>query len=452
MIQFFCHIFRAVYGYEGQTNNLKIRGTGNGGLEEMIEELNSGEIMYAFCRVIDTKTSLKKCLLINWQGEGAPIVRKGTCANHIRDIEKLLKGAHITINARSEEDVEVDLIMEKLARATGSAYKFKEPRGQDVGNSLPVGTVYKRVNPEAEINATERDEFWQREEIEEKARIQQEKIRRDAEQKKIELETKTREEKLSKLREKAENSSCLTSQNNHHDISQQRIQELKNLKNKQIANQSTTNGDEDNDGKSKSEELKRQRNNETQQLIAQRTINARAVFEQNSSAGQMKSFVTKNSVISKMSSNIKSTITKVPDTPKDIVPAKEVNEKLVEEELPKKEIIPIPKSTVETIPQVEPTPPEIQQEQQIVNTQENELYNQLTGENYLYFDPNNEGMKARALYDYQAADETEITFDPGDIITHIDAIDEGWWQGLGPNGAYGLFPANYVEVIDSNTS
>lgn len=45
------------------------------------------------------------------------------------------------------------------------------------------------------------------------------------------------------------------------------------------------------------------------------------------------------------------------------------------------------------------------------------------------------------------ADDSEITFDPGDIITHIDQIDEGWWQGYGPDGSYGLFPANYVEII-----
>lgn len=45
-------------------------------------------------------------------------------------------------------------------------------------------------------------------------------------------------------------------------------------------------------------------------------------------------------------------------------------------------------------------------------------------------------------------DESEITFDPGDIITHIDKIDEGWWQGLGPDGTYGLFPANYVELLN----
>lgn len=78
------------------------------------------------------------------QGEGAPIVRKGTCANHIRDVEKLLKGAHITITARSEDDVEVDAIMGKLARATASAYKFNEPRGENEGHTGPIGTTYRR--------------------------------------------------------------------------------------------------------------------------------------------------------------------------------------------------------------------------------------------------------------------------------------------------------------------
>ena len=59
------------------------------------------------------------------------------------------------------------------------------------------------------------------------------------------------------------------------------------------------------------------------------------------------------------------------------------------------------------------------------------------------------GVRARALYDYQADDEGEISFDPGDIITHIDQIDPGWWQGMGPDGSYGLFPANYVELIEN---
>lgn len=55
------------------------------------------------------------------------------------------------------------------------------------------------------------------------------------------------------------------------------------------------------------------------------------------------------------------------------------------------------------------------------------------------------GVKAVAMYDYQAAADDEISFDPDDVITHIEQIDEGWWRGLCKN-RYGLFPANYVQL------
>uniref|UniRef100_A0A1E1XPV7 Putative cortactin n=1 Tax=Amblyomma sculptum TaxID=1581419 RepID=A0A1E1XPV7_AMBSC len=55
-------------------------------------------------------------------------------------------------------------------------------------------------------------------------------------------------------------------------------------------------------------------------------------------------------------------------------------------------------------------------------------------------------MSAVALYDYQAADYDEISFDPDDIITDIETIDEGWWRGK-CNGKVGLFPANYVQPL-----
>lgn len=107
----------------------------------------------------------------------------------------------------------------------------------------------------------------------------------------------------------------------------------------------------------------------------------------------------------------------------------------------------------EVIKEPEPEEPTVIIEPTETNIESAEVTDQNQAEEvpYVYFDPNNEGMKARALYDYQAADDTEITFDPGDVITHIDTIDEGWWQGLGPDGTYGLFPANYVEVIDNST-
>ena len=56
-----------------------------------------------------------------------------------------------------------------------------------------------------------------------------------------------------------------------------------------------------------------------------------------------------------------------------------------------------------------------------------------------------QGVTAIALYDYEAAESDEISFDPDDVITNIEMIDEGWWRGQ-CRGKFGLFPANYVKI------
>ncbi|XP_060740297.1 drebrin-like protein B isoform X1 [Tachysurus vachellii] len=56
-------------------------------------------------------------------------------------------------------------------------------------------------------------------------------------------------------------------------------------------------------------------------------------------------------------------------------------------------------------------------------------------------------LRVRALYDYQAEDETEISFEPGDIIMDVETVDKAWWRGFSKDGRHGLFPSNYVETI-----
>lgn len=158
--------------------------------------------MYAFIKIYDPKTSLDKYVLINWQGEGANTVRKGICANHLRDVEKFFSGAHLTLNARNEEEVDLDLIIGKLKKC-GSEYRFKE-KVTPLEPAAPVGTTYQRVNPIKEINSQERDKFWRREEEEERKRVEQEKMKRQAEIVKLELEIARREEQQTKQREKEE--------------------------------------------------------------------------------------------------------------------------------------------------------------------------------------------------------------------------------------------------------
>jgi len=57
------------------------------------------------------------------------------------------------------------------------------------------------------------------------------------------------------------------------------------------------------------------------------------------------------------------------------------------------------------------------------------------------------GIKVRALYDYEAAEEDELDFKAGDTFEKLEDEDEqGWCKGR-KDGKVGLYPANYIEVI-----
>jgi len=55
--------------------------------------------------------------------------------------------------------------------------------------------------------------------------------------------------------------------------------------------------------------------------------------------------------------------------------------------------------------------------------------------------------KAKAIYEYEANEDNEISFKEDDIITIIEEVpDSQWWKGE-CKGSIGLFPNNYVEII-----
>uniref|UniRef100_A0A8C7FEG0 Intersectin 2 n=1 Tax=Oncorhynchus kisutch TaxID=8019 RepID=A0A8C7FEG0_ONCKI len=58
-----------------------------------------------------------------------------------------------------------------------------------------------------------------------------------------------------------------------------------------------------------------------------------------------------------------------------------------------------------------------------------------------------------AVYDYKAANEDEMSFSKGQMISVFDKNDPDWWKGE-VNGITGLFPTNYVQMttVDSDPS
>ena len=55
-----------MFGYEKNSNDLTVFSSGEDGLDELLDELNSGKILYGLVSVLDPNTDLPKYVFINW--------------------------------------------------------------------------------------------------------------------------------------------------------------------------------------------------------------------------------------------------------------------------------------------------------------------------------------------------------------------------------------------------
>ncbi|KAM8866765.1 drebrin-like b isoform 3-T3 [Synchiropus picturatus] len=451
----------ALFTYEGNSNDIRLAEKGDGGLEELVEELNSGKVMYAFCRVQDPNSGLPKYVLINWTGEGVKDARKGICANHVSSMANFLKGAHVTVNARAEEDVEPEVIMQKVAKASGANYSFHKEsssRFQDSGPQGPVGSVYQKTNAMSEIRKTNKDTFWAQAEKEEERRRVEERRKADEERQHLEKERKDREAKEAALRDKRDKERA-------KEIDEQkRYQQQQEALRKEEKHQREEQEDRD---AVQTKAVRRgesvEKANEAASLISQRTVNPREMFKQRERG------------ITPSDSDVPPAAPSSPQPEPDVDDGQsrcEYDEQEVAPEETRKgegrlknthtsTLLSFVGLSVTCLSLRDPLLPpagcsfsrtfrlaadhadvqEVVYDEPEPQVEDNNLYEVPSEET------SDRGTCARALYDYQAADDTEISFDPDEIITGIEMIDEGWWRGYGPDGHFGMFPANYVELI-----
>ncbi|KAF3695975.1 Drebrin-like protein Cervical SH3P7 [Channa argus] len=424
---------KALFTYEGNSNDIRLAEKGDGGLEELVEELNSGKVMYAFCRVEDPNSGLSKYVLINWTGEGVNDARKGICANHVSSMANFLKGAHVTINARAEEDVEPEVITQKVAKASGANYSFHKEasrRFQDSGPQGPVGSVYQKTNAISEIKRTNKDNFWAQAEKEEEKRRQEERRKAEEERQHLEKERKSREAEEAALRDKRD-------KERSSQIEQQRkYQQQQEAVSREPEKQSWEVKEEDQAAQRKS--MRRgesvEKANEAASLISQRAVNPRDVFKQRE-RGMTPS---DSDVPHAVPASLQPGRLQSPFLSKQVYESERASS-------PQRQASPVPAASASPVYATEETPAAnsyVEETAYEEHTQVDENTDEGTTE-----EASARGTCARALYDYQAADDTEISFDPDDIITGIEMIDDGWWRGYGPDGHFGMFPANYVELL-----
>ncbi|KAJ2777691.1 actin binding protein [Coemansia interrupta] len=121
----------AVYGFDRGGTTLNVQATGSEGLDELAEEFDDGKVQFAFARVQDPNTQLAKFVFISWCGQGVPVFRKGMVSSQVGEVQQVLGGSHVTVIARSAEDVLPDEIMDKVERSSGAQYSYHtQPKRQ----------------------------------------------------------------------------------------------------------------------------------------------------------------------------------------------------------------------------------------------------------------------------------------------------------------------------------
>ncbi|CAD5123369.1 DgyrCDS11726 [Dimorphilus gyrociliatus] len=469
-----------IYGYEGKTSILKVDASGSGGFEEMAEDLNSGRIQYVYIRVQDPNSDLPKFVFINWQGEGAPDALKGSCANHVRDISAVLRGAHVSINARNEEDIEEDAILAKVAKSSVSSFRRSDAKFVEEPSG-PVGTNYTKIRPNQEIRTNVRDAFWHNQQLEEERRKAEEIKRVQQEREALERERKEREERETHIREKQIAEKMKTFTNREKPISV--AEEIRRLR------ISSIDQDDEQERASRAKRMQQERTDEARRLISQRSFQSSNTDENTNAPATQTTYnqpSADTSSYQRQDSSPKpeecwepgleeTDLEKEPIRPSaqgfepmraPMRPPAPASEPLrapmrppVQESEPVRRSIPEPEPEPEPVRQSIPEPqPEIQPEELYEDTFTPEYKTTPADNEYEAAQVSNEpkpasqeasqGLKVKALYDYQATEEGEISFDPGDIITMVSQDYDGWWVGKAPNGQRGMFPSNYVEVID----
>lgn len=382
------------------------------------------------------------------------------------------------------------------------------------GDSAPT-TNNTKLDKNFEVSSADRKSFWQRQEEEEKARLIEERKRAAEKQSQFERERKLREEsEAKKLAEAIRERDRLIEATRQ---AERRESSGSSQPSSIMMNNSNEDNDDERVGR-RSELIRLERNQETQSLISKGLIkNKRAIFEQASQKQQTQQNPTGHSTTRRPSGTIItqrvntfksmdagtsssasveklangftksvniSDLDNIKSNVQAVVHREAQSVQLVKDEEDQK--LTVTNNVISSAP----SPPIVEQRKSVENSPKNVDTNDVrnpiengekTANNIQSAQSNgdnnnfkitkspiqeskadtgevlingNAGIRAKALYDYQAGDNTEISFDPDDIIGFIDKVDAGWWHGSVVTGQYkgqtGLFPANYVEELTSS--
>jgi len=419
----------ALFGYVPKTARLKVIDKGDGDVSEITELVSDGKLMFAYLRKEMSETW--KYVLIAWCGDGVPANIKGFFPTHKEEMEAFLRKNNFNyaamISAREESDLEEAEIVKALNK-TSTFIRARTAKDKPVEKLDDVRNRYWTKQKKEE--ATYREEMAARKkekEAEAQASLESDRLRMQRQAEAV-LAQREAERQQAAERFQEEEAERTERQNAYFQAQHNRVM-----------------GD----------------------------MEARESSYGGASGGGAPAPVSRGKAAARFMSACQQQ-----DEPKPApraAPRPAAGRRPAPEPEPEPEPAQSSWGSTETYEEPaatesydEPAQEEPQEsswgatetyEEQPAETYEEqpaETYDEQPAESYDeqpaegYDDQYQEGGaggegQARALFDYEAAQEGDLAFHEGDIITLIDTSNpDGWWVGE-LNGYQGNFPSNFVE-------
>jgi hypothetical protein len=106
-------------------NKLSLTATGTGGLPELVETLDDGQVQYGYVRVEyanDKESTRVKFLLVVWIGENTKVMRKARVSVESGDVKRVLSHHSIAVTTGDKAELKEADVVARLRKAGGADY------------------------------------------------------------------------------------------------------------------------------------------------------------------------------------------------------------------------------------------------------------------------------------------------------------------------------------------
>lgn len=136
--------------YSVKDSVLEVTETGNGSLDEFVENFDDGKIQFGLARVTVPGSDVSKILLLGWCPDNAPSKSRLSFASNFADVSRVLSGYHVQITARDQDDLDVTEFLNRVGAAAGARYSIQTAGGATISKKpAPSKPIVAKQAPAA---------------------------------------------------------------------------------------------------------------------------------------------------------------------------------------------------------------------------------------------------------------------------------------------------------------